>query len=162
MEFNDIVINIKKKRKILFDWNSKCLLDLINIFESKSQQEIISFIFPLLKEEIVSLNEFKPNFLYQQAYNEALAYLNGEIKLPIVKQGILAIHALAKEEKSPILVAKYHALAQGLSTIHVKEHAMSFIFYDLTAFVLTNGLDTSKLEEIIKKLENKLKVNKAL
>lgn len=91
MEFNDIVINIKKKRKILFAWNSKCLLELINIFESKSQQEIISFIFPLLKEEIVSLNEFKPNFLYQQAYNEALAYLNGEIKLPIVKQDILAI-----------------------------------------------------------------------
>ena len=70
------------------------------------------------------------------AYERAVAWAAGAIKIGEGRQAILSAHRAAREaEADPIAWAAARAVGQGLSTIHVETHALGMVFYGLTCLI---------------------------
>ncbi len=80
--------------------------------------------------------------------------------MPIAKQAILAVHAMAKEMPNDADAALCHALGQACSVVHTPRHAPGLPIYELTAIVRRFGIDYCKdiLEKTILRYEETLKI----
>lgn len=86
---------------------------------------------------------------------ECRRWAAGEIKMPQAKRAVLACHAAAKELSGSWAVAMCHAVGQGVSAVHVREHAMGLPIYELTAIVRAHPGDyeAPALEKTARNLE---------
>ena len=69
-----------------------------------------------------------------------------------------------KKTDDPYLIASYHAIAQALSVVHTRGHAMGFVLYDLTSKIRRFGIDMKTLEESVDHyltLLDEVKVNRS-
>lgn len=149
MDIEDVKIKIKRKNKILFNYQSACLQELLNIFNSYDRKTIVLWAFTCSKDIVNYLENKYANHLFCDAYDMAYRFACGEIKLPIAKRYILAVHGFAKTIDDPYDIALIHALGQAISSPHVKNHGMGLVFYELTALVLHNGLNEDVLKQKI-------------
>ena len=140
--YSDVFIKYKKGNKLLFNRSSRSLEPLLQLIESQEHRTLVLWAFKFVRELRNSIQDFFPNDeRIDKAVSLCESWAKGDIKMPRAKKAILEVHAMAKETPNPIVIAKLHALGQGLSTIHVKTHAIGLLFYELTAIVLENGID---------------------
>lgn len=135
--FDDVAIKIKKKNQILFNFDSECLQELIHDFQTLDRIEAILWAFDEVEHLVEKLQAKYPEYNeITEVLKLARLWAHGEIKMPEAKKGILSCHALAKKMNDKVDIALVHAIGQGCSTVHVKDHAMGIVFYTLTAIVI--------------------------
>lgn len=140
--FTDVDNKIKKKNKILFSRDSRCLQDLIKLIEIQNHRTLVMWVLDCAK---TTLEQFETKYPGERRPREALelceAWSRGLIKMPAAKRGILEAHAVAKEIDDEEYGALAHAIGHAGATVHVETHALGLVIYELTAIVLKYGKD---------------------
>lgn len=152
MNLSDVELRLKRKNKILFRQDSEALSELQEAITKATHKEMILWAFELAEELVATIKERYPeDERPRQGLYLSREWAQGLIKMPQAKRAILTIHQMAKEVTSPIDVALIHALGQGLSTVHLKEHAIGLPMYQLSSLVFAYGLDeaTPYISDII-------------
>jgi hypothetical protein len=140
--FLDVEIKLKKRNKVLFSRDSRCLQDLIKLIQLQNHRTLVMWALdcakvPLKQFEAKYPDERRPRICLELCENWA----RGRIKMPIAKRAILESHAVAKEINDSEYGALCHAIGHAGATIHVETHALGLAFYELTAIVLKYGKD---------------------
>lgn len=150
MDLTDVRSRLAKKNKILFRQDSPSFQELMARFEATTQCYLILWAFELAEEIITELEKRYPDDARpRRGLDLARQWARGEIKMPLAKRAILDVHQMAKEIRSPVDIALVHAIGQGLSTVHLKEHAIGLPMYQLSALVFEHGIDD--VEPLIEK-----------
>lgn len=165
MIYHDVYHKLQHQRQLLFSRESQSLYTLNQSITNTPKDLILVWAFyhvSLLIDKIEKKHphEHRPRL----AYEKAKQWLKKEIKFPNVKQAILACHAAAHDYLSSADQALFHAIGQGLSTIHVKTHAIGLPIYELTSIVRDHQSDfehlvSRKIEEYTRTLESILSSN---
>ena len=140
--FSDVEIKLKKRNKVLFSCDSRCLQDLIKLIQLQNHRTLVMWAMdcakvPLKQFESKYPDERRPRICLELCENWA----RGRIKMPIAKRAILGSHAVAKEINDSEYGALCHAIGHAGATVHVETHALGLAFYELTAIVLKYGKD---------------------
>lgn len=142
IDFKDVILKIKKGNKILFDRNSPSLQKLLELIRIQNRRTLVLWAFKFIEDIKVLVEPLFPN---DQRISVAIhlckEWAAGREKMPKAKKALLNVHAMAKEIEDQVIIAKLHAIGQGLATIHVETHAIGLAIYDLTSIVLEHGVD---------------------
>ena len=135
--FSDVEVKLKKKNKMLFSRNSKCLEELINLIQLQNHRTLVMWALdcaklPLEQFEVKYPDELRPRTCLELCETWA----RGKIKMPVAKQAILDSHAVAKKIDDSEYAALCHAIGHAGATVHVETHAIGLPIYELTAIVL--------------------------
>jgi hypothetical protein len=141
--FSDVEVKLKKKNKMLFSRNSKCLQELINLIQLQNHRTLVMWALdcaklPLEQFEVKYPDELRPRTCLELCEKWA----RGKIKMPIAKQAILDSHAVAKIIDDSEYGALCHAIGHAGATVHVETHAIGLPIYELTAIVLKYEKDS--------------------
>ena len=149
MDIEDVRVKIKRKNKILFNFDSACLQEMIVLFDGYDRKTIVLWAFNCSIWIVKYLEDKYQDSIFSDAYDMAYRFAKGEVKLYEAKRYILKVHGFAKEISDNYDIALCHALGQAISSPHVKRHGMGLVFYELTALVLLNGVDEELLDSKI-------------
>lgn len=137
--FEDVEEKLKRKNKVLFTRESKCLKDLIELIKKQKHRTLVLWAFECIKGPLKIFEEKYPNEKRpRKAIELCKRWAEGEIKMPEAKRAILDCHAVCKEIDDEYYIALCHGIAQGISTVHVETHALGLPFYELTSIVIKN------------------------
>lgn len=150
--FEDVEEKLKRKNKVLFTRESKCLKDLIELIKKQKHRTLVLWAFECIKGPLKIFEEKYPNEKRpRKAIELCKKWAEGEIKMPEAKRAILDCHAVCKEIDDEYYIALCHGIAQGISTVHVETHALGLPFYELTSIVIKNRDNyAEKVKEKIK------------
>ena len=81
---------------------------------------------------------------FEEAVSVTKDWASGKVKMPLAKQAILQVHAVAKEINSLEDIALCHAIGQACGVVHTSGHSLGFPVYDLTAIIRRYGIDNCK------------------
>jgi len=145
MEYNSLYLDVVQKynshNKILFNKNSKSLQPLVNLISQQNHRTLILWAFDIVEDIYRHIDsKFICHPIILNAIKLCKFWSKGQIKMSQAKSAILEVHSLAKETTNPSVIANLHAIGQGLSTVHVKTHALGIVYYELTSLVLENGI----------------------
>ena len=128
---------MKKHRKMLNDVNAPYLQSLMRLIETQSKTTLANwcinyaqlYIFPIYAK--VHSSDTRP----KQALEAAKKWLDGEVKLPYVKNIILnECHASAREnDGNPAAQAAARACGQASATVHTPTHSLGLALYGALA-----------------------------
>lgn len=146
----EMLINrINKGRKILFNPDDECLINLYEQIKNQYHKTLILWSWELAEESVREMNKKYINDARpENAINLSKQWAKGEVKMPIAKNAVLKCHSMAKELLDLSDIALCHAIGQACSVVHTKKHAMGYPIYELTAIVRKNGIQIS--EESVK------------
>lgn len=151
--FYDVIKKYQRHNKILFDHNSVSLLSLINLIENSKHRVLILWAFFMVEQVCSQLKRDNvDDKLILNAVNITKSWSKGLLKMNEAKHSILTVHSMAKEFDNPSIIAKLHAIGHGLSTVHVKTHALGLIFYELTSIVRDFGIEHFE-SHVIKRID---------
>lgn len=140
--FSDVEIKLKKRNKVLFSRDSKCLQDLIKLIQLQNHRTLAMWALDCAK---ATLEQFEAKYPDEGRPRTCLKlcedWARGKIKMPVAKRAILDSHAVAKEIDDSVYGALCHAIGHAGATVHVETHALGLPFYELTAIVLKYGKD---------------------
>lgn len=140
--FYDVEVKLKKRNKILFSRESKCLQELIGLIQLQNHRTLVMWALDCAK---LPLEQFEAKYPDEPRPRTCLelceAWARGKIKMPTAKQAILDSHAAAKEINDSEYGALCHAIGHAGATVHVETHALGLPMYELTAIVLKHGKD---------------------
>lgn len=138
----DVSARIRRKNEILFTKDSALLTPLRLVLGGANRRAVVLWALELAAETAdVLAGKYPDRPQPQQTVDAARLWAAGEIKMPVAKAAILALHALAKELACPADRALCHAAAQACSTVHTPGHALGYPIYELTAIVRELGED---------------------
>jgi len=140
--FSDVEIKLKKRNKILFSRDSKCLQELIKLIQLQNHRTLVMWALDCAK---LPLEQFEAKYPDERRPRICLelseAWARGKIKMPAAKKAILDSHAAAKEINDSEYGALCHAIGHAGATVHVGTHALGLPMYELTSIVLRYGKD---------------------
>ena len=140
--FSDVEIKIKKRNKILFSRDSRCLQELIKLIQLQNHRTMVMWALDCAK---LPLEQFEAKYPDERRPRICLelceAWARGKIKMPTAKKAILNSHAAAKEINDSEYGALCHAIGHAGATVHVGTHALGLPMYELTSIVLRYGKD---------------------
>lgn len=137
--FKDVEEKLKRKNKVLFNRDSKCLEDLIELIKRQKHRTLVLWAFECVKSPLKIFEEKYPDEKRpRKAIELCKMWASGEIKMPEAKRAILDCHAVCKEIDDEYYIALCHSIGQGISTVHVETHALGLPFYELTSIVIKN------------------------
>lgn len=137
--FKEVEEKLKRKNAILFSRDSACLQELIFLIQEQTHRTLVLWAFECVQIPLATLEKKYPEeFRAQDAFEICQRWAKGEVKMPVAKRAILECHAICKEINDKSDIALYHAIGQGLSTIHVETHAIGLPIYELSAIVFSN------------------------
>ena len=140
--FSDVEIKLKKRNKILFSRDSKCLQELIKLIQLQNHRTLVMWALDCAK---LPLEQFEAKYPDERRPRICLelseAWARGKIKMPMAKRAILDSHAVAKEINDSEYGALCHAIGHAGATVHVGTHALGLPMYELTSIVLRYGKD---------------------
>ena len=150
--FKDVEEKLKRKNKVLFNRDSKCLEDLIELIKRQKHRTLVLWAFECVKSPLKIFEEKYPDEKRPRKTIELCKkWAEGEIKMSEAKRAILDCHAFCKEIDDEYYIALCHGIAQGISTVHVETHALGLPFYELTSIVIKNRDNyAEKVKEKIK------------
>ena len=138
--FSDVEMKLKKRNKLLFSRESKCLQELIKLIQLQNHRTLVVWALDCAKLPLEQFEAKYPDELRPRICLELCeAWARGKIKMPIAKQAILDSHAVAKEIDDSECGALCHAIGHAGATVHVETHALGLPIYELTAIVLKYG-----------------------
>ncbi len=144
-----LVNRINNGRKILFDPDDECLINLYEKIKNKSHKTLILWAWELAEESVRELNiKYINDARPENALNLSKQWAMGKVKMPIAKNAILECHSMAKGLTDISDIALCHAIGQACSVVHTQKHAMGYPVYELTAIVRKNEIKIS--EELVK------------
>lgn len=153
LDLTDVREKYKRKNKILFNRNSACLQELLEVIRQQKHRTIVNWSFICVDEIAKELAEKYPEEeKIESAIEVCKLWARGDVKMPVAKKAILEIHGIAKEIEDAHDIALLHAIGQGCSSIHVETHAIGLVMYELTAIVLKYGIDNCE-EQIQTKID---------
>lgn len=162
-KFYDVELRLKKKNKLLFHRDSVFLLELNELINKANKRAVILWVFDIVKE---LYEEYKILNLDTELLDKTISicdmWSKGEVKMPIAKRYILECYKKSREvELYPSYIIS--GIAQGLSTIHAKGHAIGLCIYYFSGMIY-NGFTSSqvekKIQEYISKLSNSIEYEK--
>ncbi|MEL7656158.1 MAG: putative immunity protein [Bacillota bacterium] len=140
--FSDVELKLKKKNKILFSRDSKCLQELIKLIELQNHRTLVMWALDCGE---AALEQFEAKYPDEHRPRRALelcrTWSTGKIKMPEAKRAILDAHAVAKEIKDDEYGALAHAIGHAGAAVHVETHALGLPLYELTAIVFKYGMN---------------------
>lgn len=140
--FLDVEVKLKKRNKILFSRDSKCLQELINLIQLQNHRTLVMWALDCAK---LTLEQFEAKYSDERRPRTCLelceTWARGKVKMPIAKQAILDSHAVAKEIDDREYGALCHAIGHAGASVHVETHAIGLPIYELTSIVLKCGKD---------------------
>jgi hypothetical protein len=140
--FSDVEIKLKKRNKVLFSRDSRCLQDLIELIRLQNHRTLVMWALDCAKEPLKIFEAKYPDERRPRTCLELCEdWARGKIKMPVAKKAILDSHAVAKEIYDSQSGALCHAIGHAGATVHVETHALGLPFYELTAIVLKYGKD---------------------
>lgn len=140
--FSDVEHKLKKKNKILFSRDSKCLQELKILIEQQKHRTLVMWALDCAKAPLAEFEEKYPHELRPRLALELCeAWSRGKIKMPAAKRAILDAHAVTKEIDDRVYGALCHAIGHAGATVHVETHALGLPFYELTSLVIKFGKD---------------------
>lgn len=140
--FSDVELKLKKRNKVLFSRESKCLHELIELIKLQRHRTLVMWALDCAKVPLVQFEEKYPNDMRPRTCLELCEkWARGKIKMPVAKRAILDSHAVAKEINDSVYEALCHAIGHAGATVHVETHAIGLPFYELTSIVLKHGKD---------------------
>ena len=132
----------KRRNEILFDRKNELLQPLRLLIAQQNHIVIVAWCLDCLQSIAASLTEkWGEDARISNVLSLSQQWARGEIKMPKAKAAILAVHAIAKETKDPIVIAYAHAIGQGCGSIHTEARAIGMVTYDLTAMVHQYGIE---------------------
>ena len=138
--YSDVEIKLKKKNKILFSRDSKCLQDLIKLIEMQNHRTLVVWVLDCAKTTLAQFEAKYPNELRPRTALELCeTWSRGKIKMPIAKRAILDAHAVAKEINDDEYGALSHAIGHAGASVHVETHAIGLAIYELSGIILKYG-----------------------
>lgn len=150
--FLDVENKIKKKNKLLFSRDSKCLQKLIELIQLQNHRTIVMWALDCAKQP---LEQFEARYPGERRPRTCLElcedWARGRIKMPVAKRAILDAHDVAREIDGREYAALCHAIGHAGATVHVETHAIGLPIYELTAIVLKYGKDNFS-EPVIEKI----------
>jgi hypothetical protein len=133
---------LRRGNKVLFDLKSPLFSDLANVISHEGHKVMVLRALECASTAVETLRERYPDELRPQvALDKARAWAAGEVKMRVAQRAILDCHAVAKELDSSVDVALCHAIGQACGVVHANGHALGFPVYELTAIVLTEGVE---------------------
>lgn len=140
--FDEVSVNLKKRKQVLFSKNSEFMQDLRMLFEIQNRQVMALWAFDVASESIARLDEKYPGERHpREALGAARDWASGKIKMRVAQRKILDCHAFAKEIESKEDIAICHSIGQACAVVHTPGHAIGYPMYDLTAIVYRYGLE---------------------
>ncbi len=126
-----------KLRKTLGNTRSPYIVSLMRLIETQSKITICNWSIDYAERIIWPIYEKRqpndPRPLH--AIQLARQWLDGRVKLPVVRQAILEeAHGAARASDNPITMAAARAIAQASSTIHAPTHSLGVAFYGAAAY----------------------------
>ena len=151
--WNNIVLEkYKKNNKILFNRDSECLFELLELIKLQNHRTLIMWALDCAKIPQEKLANTYPDDLRPfNAIELSYEWAFGIIKMRSAKKAILEVHAMAKELEDKSDIALCHAIGQACSTVHVETHAIGLAFYELSAIVFEN-IDGNWIEKVEEKI----------
>ncbi len=158
--FSDVEMKFKKKNKLLFSRDSRCLQELNELLQQQNHRVLVMWALDCAK---LTLEQFESKYTEEHRPRTCLElcekWARGKIKMPVAKRAILDSHAVAKEIGDAQYGALCHAIGHAGATIHVSTHALGLPIYELTAIVLKYGINdferpvTDKIDYYIERLQ---------
>lgn len=124
-------------KKILIKPDAFELQDLQELIEKSSHQVLVLWALDCATTllgyfEIEFPQDNRPRLAILKGYRWA----EGLIKMPEAKKAILEAHQSATDHEDNLFAcALARAIGQGVSTIHVRTHAIGIVIYGVTAFL---------------------------
>lgn len=165
MGMDDIASRYDRGCVILFKKTDPILFPVYEKIEAMNRRAVVLWAFEVIKEPAAYLlGRYSNRWPINEAIETCRSWSQGIIKMSEARRYILGLHSFAGKLEDKADRALVRAVAQALSAIHVKEHAIGFCMYELTSIIFQEGLDnglsmvperiihyTSKLEEAEKK-----------
>ena len=140
-------------KKLLFTRESECIGPIRALVEKQNHRTLVLWALdcaPTILEifERAFPNDKRP----KEALLAADDWARGEIKMPVAKKAIHAAHNAASGAEGQMAAqAAARAAGHAAATVHIETHALSMVFYGLTAFVY-DGEETEKEAIVEEKL----------
>lgn len=116
--YDEVKLNLKKKRAILFSKSSECLLPLQSQLEDTDKRTAVLWSLYFAEDAVELVSARYPD---ESAPCDALAltklWAQGKVKMPEAKRAILECHAMAKRISSP---PRYCALSRNRSSVRLR------------------------------------------
>ena len=142
MDMNDVRMLYRRGNRLLFNRNSACLQPLLADFRRESRRALVCWALARAESPVALLaSRYPKDGRPMDALRLSRLWAEGKIKMPLARQAILQVHAMAREVSSPADEALCHAVGQGCAAVHAEDHAIGLALYELTAIVLDRGLD---------------------
>ncbi|MGN0747011.1 MAG: putative immunity protein [Aristaeellaceae bacterium] len=142
MELEDMRKLHRRGRKLLFNRDSACLQELLAKLRQESRRTLTLWALACAEEPVRLLAARYPEDARPaQALHLSALWAQGAVKMPLARQAILQVHAMAREARTPADEALCHAVGQACSAVHAEDHAIGLVLYELTAIVRELGPD---------------------
>ena len=139
---DEVTLNIKKRRQVLFSKDSEYLSDLTVLFAERPHRVMVLWALDFAAETVAVLEAAYPDERRpREALEAARQWAAGEVKMRFAQRKILDCHAVAKELTDPAAIANCHAVGQACAVVHTAGHALGYPMYDLTAIIRRLGAD---------------------
>ncbi len=139
---DDIVARYEKGRVILFRKTDPVLLPVLEKIDAINRRAAVLWAFEVIKEPAAYLlGRYSNRWPINEAVETCRSWSQGIVKMSEARRCILGLHSFAGKLEDRADRALVRAVAQALSTIHVKDHAIGFCIYELTSIIFQEGLD---------------------
>ncbi len=125
-----------KYRKMLSDIEAPYIQSLMKLIETQSKTTLANWCLSYSEVHILPIFEqaFPADSRPRLALQAARDWLDGKVKLQVVRKIILDVHAPAREaEESPAAQAAARAVGQSAATVHSATHSLGLALYGALA-----------------------------
>lgn len=144
-------------KKMLFTKDSESLIPLT---ETVNKQDHRTLILWTLDCGTIFSDIYKGYFPEdgrpKAALDIAREWSKGNVKMPVAKKAIHAVHNAASESGVPAAEAAARAVGHATATVHVRTHAMGLVYYGLTSVAYASNNNKKKINGMLETLTDRL------
>ena len=143
MDMTDVRARFLRGNRLLFTRESPCLQELMANMRQESRRTLVCWALTSAEQPVELLaSRYPADNRPGDALQLSRLWAEGAVKMPLARQAILRVHAMAREVPDRAGEALCHAVGQGCSAVHAEDHAIGLAMYELTAIVREQGLDS--------------------
>lgn len=125
-----------KLRKMLGVIDSPYIVSMMRLIETQSKTVLANWCIDYTEEYILPIYErnYPDDSRVRDALTASREWLDGKVKLPVVKKKVLEAHAAAREaEENPAAQAAARCAGQAAAVVHTPTHSLGLVFYGAAA-----------------------------
>ena len=143
MDMTDVRARDRRGNRLLFTRESPCLQELLACIHQESRRTLVCWALACAEQPVAQLAARYPeDGRPAHALRLSRLWAEGTVKMPLARQAILQVHAMAREVRTPADAALCHAVGQACSAVHAEDHAIGLALYELTAIAREQGIDS--------------------